>query len=252
MLDEGMGMKLCLTFLKPTLTIFLSAGVAGAAVDLSGFWERRDTAGSGAWENIDAKIPKAALLRPADTSGGGPGGAPQSADTAPHAAGQPYIVTNGRCGTMGLPGTMAHSAALDIVQGKAETLIVGEMPGAQHIFTGGRQHPAARLIEPSPTGHSIGHWDGDTFVVDTVGLTAGGGIPGGGQKSPETHLTERFRLLDGGKRMTVTFTWDDPKIYARPHTYEYTYYKDPDGSYAFEEWCDSGDPLQKQSIVPRE
>jgi hypothetical protein len=247
MLHEGTGMKLCFA----ALAICFTANLACAAADLSGFWERRDTAGSGAWENIDAKIPKAVLLRPASGEGGR-GGAPRPADSSPHVPGQPYIVTNGRCGTMGLPGTMAHSAALDIIQGTQETLIVGEMPGAQHIFTDGRPHPAAQLIEPSSTGHSVGHWDGDTFVVDTVGLTAGGGIPGGGQKSPETHLIERFRLLDDGKRMTVTFTWDDPKIYARPHTYEYTYFKDPDESYAFEEWCDSGDPLQKQSIVPRE
>src|SRR5438067_35074 len=61
------GMTPCLTFLKPVLAICLSADLGSAAVDLSGFWERRDTAGSGAWENIDAKIPKAVLLRPAAT-----------------------------------------------------------------------------------------------------------------------------------------------------------------------------------------
>jgi hypothetical protein len=48
----------------------------------------------------------------------------------------------------------------------------------------------------------------------------------------------------------VTFTWDDPKIYRKPQTYEYIYYKDPPSTYALEEWCDSSDPLQRQSIVP--
>jgi hypothetical protein len=57
-------------------------------------------------------------------------------------------------------------------------------------------------------------------------------------------------MQKAGKRLSVTFTWDDPKIYRKPQTYEYIYYKDPPSTYAFEEWCDSSDPLQRQSIVP--
>ena len=147
---------------------------------------------------------------------------------------------------------MGHSAAIDIVQTAEEILIIPEMPGTRHIYMDGRSHPPLAAREPSIVGHSIGRWEGDTLVVDTVGLTAGAGIPGGGRRTPETRLIERFRLVDAGKRMAVTFTWQDPKIYVKPHTYEYIYYKDPADTYALEEWCDSSDPLQRQSIVPPE
>ena len=50
--------------------------------------------------------------------------------------------------------------------------------------------------------------------------------------------------------MTITYTWEDPKIYQRPHTYQYFMDRLPPGSYALEEWCDASDPLEQQSIVP--
>jgi hypothetical protein len=235
------------------LSVLALWGASAIAADLTGFWERRDDAGSGNYGGIDAKIPRAALISP-QSAMGPPGGGPQLAVPIdkPHKAGEPYIVTTGRCGGGGMPFMMGHSAAIDIVQTKRDILIVPEMPGTRHIYMDGRAHPLSAMAEPSGTGHSVGHWEGDTLVVDTVGMNAGGGIPGGGRKSPETHLIERYRLIEDGKKLSVTFTWDDPKIYVKPHTYEYIYYKDPPETYAFEEWCDSSDPLQRQSIVPPE
>jgi hypothetical protein len=223
---------------------------ARAQADLTGFWERKDAAGSGSFGGLDAGIPRASLLDTAANTGPGRGGPQLPVETQPHAVGTPYIVTTGQCSGAGMPFMMGHSAALDILQSKDEILMIPEMPGVRHIFMDGREHPASAIQQPTSTGHSVGHWEGDVLVVDTVGLEPGGGVPGGGRKAPATHLTERMRLLDGGKRLSITFTWSDPKIYAKPHTYEYTYYKDPADTYAFEEWCDSSDPLQKQSIVP--
>jgi len=219
--------------------------------DLTGFWERHDDVGAGSFGRPDEKIPKAALLDP-QSSMPRPGEGTQlpAEEGKPHKVGEPYVVTTGRCGGGGMPFMMGHSAALDIVQSKDEVLIIPEFPSTRHIYMDGRTHPPAGTLEPSNTGHSIGHWEGDTLVIDTIGLNAGGGIPGGGRKSPETRLVERYKTIDGGKRLSVTFTWDDPKIYRKPHTYEYIYYKDPPSTYAFEEWCDSSDPLQRQSIVP--
>lgn len=222
--------------------------------DLTGFWERRDVSGSGSFGGIDARIPKAVLVPGVQAAPAPPGEAPPNAapaGEAPHKPGEPYVVTTGRCGG-GMPFMMGHSAAIDIVQTAEEILIIPEMPGTRHIYMDGRSHPPLAAREPSIVGHSIGRWEGDTLVVDTVGLTAGAGIPGGGRRTPETHLIERFRLVDAGKRMAVTFTWQDPKIYVKPHTYEYIYYKDSPDTYALEEWCDSSDPLQRQSIVPPE
>ena len=226
-----------------------SGGAAAQTPDLTGFWERHDDVGAGFFGGLDEKIPRAALLNPQDMQRPGEGNQLPPEEGKPHPVGQAYVVTTGRC-PGGVPFMMGHSAALDIVQSKDEILIIPEFPSTRHVYMDGRSHPAPGTLEPSGVGHSIGHWDGDSLVIDTVAMNAGGGIPGGGRKSPETRLTERYRLIDGGKRLSVTFTWDDPKIYQKPHTYEYIYYKDPPTTYAFEEWCDSSDPLQRQSIVP--
>ena len=68
-------------------------------------------------------------------------------------------------------------------------------------------------------------------------------------EQPKTHLVERFRLVDGGKRLSLSFTWEDPAIYLKPHTYELTYYKSDPGTYAFEEYCHADDPAQGGSVI---
>ena len=71
----------------------------------------------------------------------------------------------------------------------------------------------------------------------------------GGRVGPNSHLVERFQLLEGGRKLSVTFTWDDPSIYLKPHTYELTYYRSEPETYAFEEYCHADDPAQGGSIV---
>lgn len=233
----------------------LASQAAGAEVrpDFSGFWERRDTTGAGSFSAMLEALPSAALV-----PGFVPPRAPNTQLPAPTAAkpnpeGVPYVVTTGACQTSGgvtIMFAMTHSSPIDIVQTQEEILIIPELPGAQRIFMDGREHPALARRSTYGMGHSIGHWEGDTLVVHTVGMTAGGGIPGGGFRTPDTELTQRFRLTDGGEMMTVQFTWIDPKVYLRPHTFELHYHRMPIETYALEEWCDSGDPAQSQSITP--
>ena len=111
------------------------------------------------------------------------------------------------------------------------------------------KHPDAEHLIPSPNGHAIGHWEGDTLVVDTIGFQGGGGTPGGGRVTKNSHLTERFKLVDGGKTLSVTNTWDDPSVYLKPHTYEMTYHRSDPATYAFEEYCHADDEAQSGSVV---
>ena len=54
-----------------------------------------------------------------------------------------------------------------------------------------------------------------------------------------------------GKSMRVTYTWTDPKIFAKPYTYRLIFDRAPgDVTYALDEWCDASDPVEGQSIVP--
>jgi hypothetical protein len=146
------------------------------------------------------------------------------------------------CNHLGMPSLMETSAPLDIREGSVEVAVASEaISAARHIYTDGRGHPDMATYDGQSNGHSIGHWDGDALVVDTIGFSDRGvtSIPGGGFRTENSHLIERYRLLDGGRRLSVTFTWEDPKVFAKPHTYEFRYHRAPAGVYAREYFCDA-------------
>jgi len=67
-------------------------------------------------------------------------------------------------------------------------------------------------------GHSVGHWEGDTLVVDTVGLTDRGWIASGSYPQTEKlHVIERFRRPDLGHLERV-ITFDDSTAFTKPWT----------------------------------
>lgn len=80
----------------------------------------------------------------------------------------------------------------------------------------GRKHPPEDVLVPSYFGDSIGHWEGDTLVVDTVGFNERFWVIRGGL--PHTrflHLTERFTRVDYNS-MKYEVTIDDKGAYTRP------------------------------------
>ena len=231
------------------------ASTAPAVVpDLSGGWLRIDT-GSGSFDGTAQTIPTAELTAAGQAMvvrGDGRNVIPQGAGSGPpNQAGEPYIVNNGACTPEGTGGSAINpnSTAVFLLQSKDEVLMVREGPGGRRFHMDGRPHPDLARFTPSLYGHSTGRYERDALVVETVGLSEGG-VQGGGRRRPETRLTERFALAPDGKRLTITYTWDDPELYARPHTYQYFFERLPEDSYALETWCDSSDPLQRQSIVP--
>jgi hypothetical protein len=91
-------------------------------------------------------------------------------------------------------------------------ILFEDTPGFRQVFLDGRAHPAKP--EPSWMGHSIGRWDGDTLVVDTVGFNDRGWT----DVYPRTemlHVTERYTRTEYGK-MTVQVTYDDPGVFSEP------------------------------------
>jgi hypothetical protein len=78
----------------------------------------------------------------------------------------------------------------------------------RQIYTDGRPHPAD--LRPTWMGHSIGNWEGDTFVVDTIGISDINWLDRMGHPhSDKLHLIERFRRVDD-KTMQLNLTIDDP------------------------------------------
>jgi hypothetical protein len=149
------------------------------------------------------------------------------------------------CNYLGTPFLMGDSAPIDIRQGRIEVAISGQASSvARHIYTDGRKHVNPDVFDNTTNGDSIGHWEGDTLVVDTVGFAADRGvtsIPGGGFKTADSHLTERFRLLDGGKKLSATFTWQDGNVFNKPQTYQYIYYRAPANTNVQNLACDAFD-----------
>ncbi len=97
-------------------------------------------------------------------------------------------------------------------------LYEGNIHSYRQIFMDGRPHPDAEDLDPTWYGHSIGHWEGDTLVVDTVGFNDLFWFDFKGHPHTEQlHTVERFTRVDLGKiQMEVLI--DDPGTYEEPFT----------------------------------
>ena len=114
-------------------------------------------------------------------------------------------------------------------------------PGFRQVYLDGRDHPE----NPNPTwmGHSIGHWEGDTLVIDTIGFNDRGWT----DIYPRTEMLrmeERYRRSDYG-HLELTITFDDPGVFAEPWTRHMTWNLAPDSDlmeYVCEnnQWMDAG------------
>jgi hypothetical protein len=92
----------------------------------------------------------------------------------------------------------------------------GNIHSWRQIFMDGRKHPD----DPDPTwyGHSVGHWEGKTLVVDTVGFNDKFWFDYKGHPHTEKlHIIERYTRTDLG-HMTIETTIDDPGAYKKPFT----------------------------------
>jgi hypothetical protein len=90
------------------------------------------------------------------------------------------------------------------------------------IYLDGRSNPSDAAQFPTWFGHSTGKWDGDTLVVETVGIDDRTWLDSYGlEHSKDMKMTERFKKTDPNT-ISVTTTIDDPVFYAKPWTYSYT------------------------------
>jgi len=92
-----------------------------------------------------------------------------------------------------------------IVDGNAET---------RHIRLNA---PHAANAKPSWYGDSVGHYEGDTLVIDTIGLNDKTFLDN--YRTPHSerlHVTERWRLIENGAKIEVLLTIDDPDTFNQP------------------------------------
>ena len=125
-----------------------------------------------------------------------------------------------RCLPSGLPVDGASEFIAKFVQTPKLVILLSEgTPGFRQVFLDGRAHPDRP--NPSWMGHSIGHWDGDTLVVDTVGFNDRG-LVGPYPRTEKLHMVERYRRSDYG-HLQVRVTFEDPGVFTAPWTWNETW-----------------------------
>src|SRR5215471_8967446 len=121
----------------------------------------------------------------------------------------------GRCMVGGVPRSTAVPYPFKILNTNGMVVILYEaVHSYRQIFTDGRELPK----DPNPQwfGYSVGHWEGDTFVVNSAGFNDNAWLDNYGHPGTESlRVTERFRRKDFG-HMDVRVTIDDPKAYTKP------------------------------------
>jgi hypothetical protein len=116
-----------------------------------------------------------------------------------------------RCRALGFPGAMLFpSDMIQIIVAPEETTMLFYSGGARHVATDGRPHPPEEERWGTPWGDSVGHWEGEELVVDTVASNAPIiGYDGPAVLSEQAHVIERIRALDKNtleNQMTISDT----------------------------------------------
>ncbi len=126
------------------------------------------------------------------------------------AGGVPFIARE-RCWPAGVPtfDIMRRVAPVWVVQTPKEVLLI--WPSDQQVRHVYMDVAHSRNVKPSWYGESVGHYEGDELVVDTIGLNDKSFVDN--YRTPHTdrlHVVERFKLIEGGKTLQISIEVDDP------------------------------------------
>jgi hypothetical protein len=126
----------------------------------------------------------------------------------------------GFCLPPGGPRSMGTPYPAEIIQNRDRIIIIFEGGGHvwREIFMDGRPHLAGDELNPTYFGHSVGHWEGDTLVIDTVGFNEKTWLDyGGHMHTDQLQTVERITRPD---RDTLHYeaTITDPGAYSAPWT----------------------------------
>jgi hypothetical protein len=148
--------------------------------------------------------------------GGGPSLTPEyAAKRTALLANNPEDSQAANCLPPGMPGIMGQPYPMEFLLTPGQvTILIEAYNQIRHIYTDGRKLPE----DPDPTFHgtSVGRWEGDTLVVDTVGFSPNTQIANGVPHSDKMRILERFRLADPDT-MTIDTTITDPEALTMPY-----------------------------------
>ena len=136
-------------------------------------------------------------------------------DTAEIDAGKIAFQPEAACLPTGIPIMYTLPSALQIVQTPREVVMFKEGGSdVRHIYL---DVPHSASPKPSWYGELVGHYEGDTLVIDTIGIDSRTVLDA--FRTPHTdklHVVERWHMINGGKGLEVITTFDDPEAFYQP------------------------------------
>ena len=174
----------------------------------------------------------------------------RAAFEAGKAKGENLQVSAANCIPEGMPEVMRKPYPIEFLYSPERVTIIAET-GSQvrRIYTDGRALPDDP--DPAFNGSSIGHWDGDTLVVETIGLNPRISLAPGVHPTEKTRIVERLRL-DQPDHMVLETTVTDPGVFAEPLVIPTTYVRKRD--WQMQEYVcqennhDAADPFGRPSM----
>ena len=142
-------------------------------------------------------------------------------------AGKPLLDSSTLCLPHGVPRIMYAPYPIQILQTPKQVTILHEVNHMVRLVYMNEPHPDG--LDDTYLGHSVGRWEGDTLVIDTIGLNDQtlldrAGLP----HTTALHVVERLRPIEGGKLLEDVITIDDPKTYTKPWNARITFERRPD------------------------
>ena len=195
--------------------------------NLSGVWDTQHPGGfkpgtSTFFGEIPPMTPSGRAQFQATRPSIGPRAVPDSTDPVyPTKLGMPG------CFPPGVPRIYLHALPMEIIQIPGRVFMRFELDhNLRQIWVDGRSHP--KDLNPSYMGHSIGKWDGDTLVVDTVGFNDKTWLDREGRRhSEDLHLIERLHRITY-HTLQNDLTIIDPKTFTKPWNTRITFELRPD------------------------
>jgi hypothetical protein len=130
-------------------------------------------------------------------------------------AGLPEATPQATCRPGGVPGALLYLRPVQFVQQKDRVTILYQFDHQSRTVWMDRPH--AKDIKPSWYGESVGHYEGDTLVVDTAGMNDKGWVDHlGTPHTDQMHVVERYHVTNNGKMLEVNFTVEDPGTFNWP------------------------------------
>lgn len=133
-----------------------------------------------------------------------------------------------RCVPPGVPRAMWAPFPIMILQTPRKITLIHEYQHLlRHVYMD-EPLPDPADLDPTYMGESVGRWEGDTLVVETIGFNDKTVLDRDGMPhSKDMRVTERLRLIDDGKRLEDVITIDDPHTYTQPWTARVVFERKP-------------------------